>query len=81
MPRVQWILGVHYFSAKKIRLVGYYDSDDGNSISDQKSTPMHYFPFGSEFINWSSKKESIVALSITQVKYMAAAVASTQVCS
>eukprot|EP00253_Pinus_taeda_P015147 PITA_15147 len=59
-------------------LVGYTDSDWVGSVDDRKSTSGYVFHMGSRAISWASKKQSIVALSIAEAKYVAATVAACQ---
>eukprot|EP00253_Pinus_taeda_P010257 PITA_10257 len=70
--------GIHYYSCEKFNLVGFSDSDWGGSLDDRKSTSGNCFSFGSGLITWSSKKQSIVALSSTKAEYVAVSSACTQ---
>eukprot|EP00253_Pinus_taeda_P007517 PITA_07517 len=63
--------GIHYYSSGKFNLVGFSDLDWGGSLDDRKSTSGNCFSFGSGLITWSSKKQSIVALSSTEAEYVA----------
>eukprot|EP00253_Pinus_taeda_P034244 PITA_34244 len=65
------------------RIDGYFQENGfqrnwGGSLDDRKSTSGNCFSFGSGLITWSSKKQSIVALSSTEAKYVAITSASTQ---
>ena len=71
-------VGIHYYTSKRFNLVGFSDSDRGISLDDRKSTFGNCFSFGSGLITWSSKKQSIVALSSTEVEYVAVTSAGTQ---
>eukprot|EP00253_Pinus_taeda_P015435 PITA_15435 len=70
--------GIHYYSSEKFNLVGFSDSNWGGSLDDRKSTSGNCFSFGSGLITWSSKKQSVVALSSTEAEYVAVTSASTQ---
>ena len=50
---------------KKYDLVGYTDSDWAGDMETHKSISEYVFYLGNEIISWSSKKQSIVALSTT----------------
>jgi len=48
--------GIHYLKNKVVKLVGYGDSDWGNSIDDKNSSSRNYFSLGSGLVTWSSRK-------------------------
>eukprot|EP00253_Pinus_taeda_P023983 PITA_23983 len=50
----------------------------GGCLDDHKSTSRNCFSFGFGLITWSSKKQSIVALSSTEAEYVAVISAGTQ---
>ncbi|XP_059064572.1 secreted RxLR effector protein 161-like [Cryptomeria japonica] len=54
------------------------DSDWEGSIDDRKSTFGYVFHLGLSAIPWASKKQPIIALSTTEVEYIAANVAACQ---
>ncbi len=58
---------------------GYIDADWAGSISDRTSTSGFMFFFGNVVVTWSSKKESIVALSSTEAEYRGAAMVAFEV--
>ena len=63
--------GLKYEANQNINLEGYEDSDwTGNSI-DRKSTLGCYFSMRSNVISWCRKKQSYVALSTIEAKYVA----------
>ena len=55
--------GILYKSENLIRLKGYPEVDWADYEADRRSTSEFVFSLGSEAISWSSKKQSIVALS------------------
>ena len=64
--------GILYTSSENFELIGYTNSDWVGSIDDRKSTSRYDFHLGSRSISWASKKQPIVALSTTEVEYVAA---------
>ncbi|GKV07267.1 hypothetical protein SLEP1_g19063 [Rubroshorea leprosula] len=70
--------GLFYSSSSNCALVGYSDSDWGGDLDDRKSTTGYCFNFGSTACSWSSKKQSIVALSTCEVEYVAVASSACQ---
>ena len=59
-------------------MIGYSDSDFASDCNDQKSTSGHIFFFGGMAVSWSSQKQSILALSSCEAKYIAATTATCQ---
>jgi hypothetical protein len=57
--------GIFYEAKSQLQVHGYTDDDWVNNVLDRKSTSGFMFSFGSGVINWSSKKQPIVALSST----------------
>lgn len=70
--------GIFYQANVAVKLLGYYDSDLAGRIDDSKSTSSYVFNLGSGAILWSSKKQPIVALSTTEVEYIATCLAGCQ---
>ena len=64
--------GLRYVTDQKINLHGYVDSSWGGSATDRKSTSGCCLSLGSGVISWFNKKQSSVALSTTEVEYVAA---------
>lgn len=64
--------GLVYSSSNEFKLVGYSDSDWGGDNDDRKSTTRYVFYLGDTAFTWSSKKQSIVALSTYKAEYVAA---------
>ena len=74
-------LGILYpYSQKNIEgeVFGYSDSDWCGDKDDRKNTAGYVFKFGTSPISWCSKKQSVVALSTCEAKYIAAAMAACQ---
>ena len=59
-------------------LVGFSDSDFAGDCRDRKSTSGFIFFFAGMAVSWSSQKQSIVALSSCEAKYIAATSATCQ---
>ena len=70
--------GVFYSSSKKIEIVGYSDSDWGGDSDERKSNSGNCFMIGKTICLWSSKKQSIVALSTCEAEYVATAASACQ---
>ena len=51
--------------------VGYSDADWARDVNDQKSTTGYLFKISGAPVSWRSKKQSCVALSTAEAKYMA----------
>ena len=68
--------GLRYTSDHEISLEGYTDADWTGSVTDRKSTFGCCFGLGSTVISWLSRKQSSVALSTAETKYMATCLAS-----
>ena len=63
---------------KKINLEGYVDSNWAGSAIDRKSTLGCCFSMGSGVISWFHRKQSDVALSKIEAKYVAACSSSCE---
>ena len=61
------------------KLFGYLDVDWVGDASDQQTTLSYMFSLRSTIVAWSSKKQSIVALSRTEPEYRGAIVATYEV--
>nr|GEW34838.1 retrovirus-related Pol polyprotein from transposon TNT 1-94 [Tanacetum cinerariifolium] len=61
------------------KLKGFTNSDWAGCMDDMRSTSGNCFILGIAAISWSSKKQTLVALSSTETEYVAAAAASCQV--
>jgi hypothetical protein len=70
--------GICYSRDHDFRLVGYTDSDWDGSVYDRKSTSRCCFSLGSTMTSWKSRKQSNIALSTTEVEYVAACSANCE---
>jgi hypothetical protein len=64
-------LGLWYPKGSFFDLLGYSDSDYAGCNVDRKSTTGTCQFLGWSFVSWSSKKQNCVALSTTEVEYIA----------
>ena len=71
-------LGLCYRKSKEYKLVGYCDADFAGDRIERKSTSESCQFLGENLISWSSKRQSIIALSTAEVEYIAAAGYNTQ---
>jgi hypothetical protein len=60
-----------YDYSNSFELMGYSDSDWARDMDDRKSTTDFVFYMGDTIFAWSSKKRSIVTLSICEAEYVA----------
>jgi hypothetical protein len=65
--------GILYSASSLLDLVGFFDGDFAGCGIDRKSTSGTCHFLGSSLICWSSRKQSLVAQSITEAEYVAAA--------
>ncbi|GKU98369.1 hypothetical protein SLEP1_g11381 [Rubroshorea leprosula] len=70
--------GLFYSSTDNCAIIGYSDSDWAGDLDDRKSTSGYCFNFGATSFSWSSKKQSVVALSTCEAEYVAAASSACQ---
>ncbi|XP_022870848.1 uncharacterized protein LOC111390093 [Olea europaea var. sylvestris] len=63
--------GLVYSSSNEFKLVGYSDSDWGRDGDDRQNTTGYVFYLGDTTFIWSSKKQSIIALSTREAEYVA----------
>ncbi|GJY61236.1 putative ribonuclease H-like domain-containing protein, partial [Tanacetum coccineum] len=66
-------LGLWYFKDSPLELVAYTDSDYAGSTLDRKSTTRGCHFLRNRLISWQCKKQTVVATSITEAEYVAAA--------
>ena len=55
-----------------LKLVAFTDSDYAGDLDDRRSTSGYVIMMGYGAVSWSSKKQSVVALSTTEAEYIAA---------
>nr|GEX38287.1 uncharacterized mitochondrial protein AtMg00810-like [Tanacetum cinerariifolium] len=65
-------LGLWYPKDSPLELIAYFNSDYAGASLDRKSTTRGYQFLGSRLISWQCKKQTVVANSITEAKYIAA---------
>ena len=63
---------------EKMELVGLNDSDWDSNLDDRKFTSRQCLSLSPGLITWSSNKQSIVALSSCEAKYIAPTAANAQ---
>ncbi|GKD36977.1 putative ribonuclease H-like domain-containing protein, partial [Tanacetum coccineum] len=66
-------LGLWYSRDSPFELVAYTDSDYARATQDRKSTTRGCQFLGNSLISWQCKKQTMVATSITEAEYVAAA--------
>ncbi|GJR65197.1 putative ribonuclease H-like domain-containing protein [Tanacetum coccineum] len=66
-------LGLWYSKDSPLELVAYTDSDYAGATQDRKSTTGGCQFLGNRLISWQCKKQTVVATSTTEAKYVAAA--------
>ncbi|KAL4568673.1 hypothetical protein LXL04_024288 [Taraxacum kok-saghyz] len=71
--------GIWYKKGGKGKMEIFTDSDFAGDLTDRKSTSGHTVLWDEAAISWSSKKQSIVAISSTEAEYVAAASCACQV--
>ena len=63
--------GIWYSHVSNFRLYGFTDNDWAGSLDDRKSTLGKIFSLGLGEITWSSEKKVTIALSSSEVEYVA----------
>jgi hypothetical protein len=85
---VQWIFRylkhtlefeIWYSTSSSLDLIGFSDADFAGCGIDRKSTSVTYHFLGSSLICWSPQKQSFVAQSTTEAKYVATAGCCSQI--
>nr|GEY26294.1 putative ribonuclease H-like domain-containing protein [Tanacetum cinerariifolium] len=73
------LLGLWYLKDSPFNLVAYSDSDYAGASLDRKSTTGGCQFLGCRLISWQCKKQTVIATSSTEAKYVAAASGCAQV--
>ncbi|XP_062186705.1 uncharacterized mitochondrial protein AtMg00810-like [Phragmites australis] len=71
-------LGCHYGRTAEARLVGYTDNDLASDVDTRRSTSDDLFFYGSNLVRLHALKQKVVALSSSEVEYVAATTIATQ---
>ena len=70
--------GIVYSKNGISKCIGYSDTDWAGDLHDRKSTSGYVFQISGGAITWSSKKQTCVALSTAEAKYVALASAAQE---
>jgi hypothetical protein len=65
-------LGLWYGRQTELNLIGFTDADFAGDRLDRKSTSVTYQFLGGSLVSWSSRKQTLVALSTAEAEYIAA---------
>ncbi|XP_031249991.1 secreted RxLR effector protein 161-like [Pistacia vera] len=80
---LRYVKGTHYglqFKlASSLNIECYADADWGSNVEDRRSTSGYCGYLGPNLIQWSSRKQKVVALSSTEAEYRALAQTATEV--
>ena len=71
--------GLWYRKGQDFTLKVFTDADWAGSVDDRKSTSGEELLMGNCLVSWSSKKQSSISLSTTEVEYIVVASCCTQV--
>jgi len=66
-------VGLNYEAKEDINLLGFVDSDHAGDHATRRSTTGYIFEINGSAITWSSKQQSIVALSTCEAEFIAMA--------
>ena len=70
--------GIFYKAKSDLDLIAFTDSDWAGDNTNQNSTLEYVFMLAKGPISWSSRKQSVIALSSTEVEYRGVVNATTQ---
>ena len=72
---LRYMKGTSYYvlcyKGKDLHLIGYTNADWGGNLDQHKSTSGYAFLLNDCTISWSNKKQSCIALSTMEAKYVA----------
>ncbi|XP_031253600.1 secreted RxLR effector protein 161-like [Pistacia vera] len=71
--------GLVFKPAKALHVECYADADWGGNLEDRRSTSGYCVYLGPNLIQWSSRKQKVIALSSTEVEYRALVHTATEV--
>ena len=71
--------GITYHHRVSLQPVGFVNSDHANDKDTQRSTNGHIFFVGGGPVSWSTKRQEMVAMSMTEAEYVAVLRAVQQV--
>ena len=71
-------LGLCYEKTANVDLIGYSDADWAGDHDDRHSTSGQVFLMGNGAVSWSSRKQSLVALSTSEAEYVALSLATQE---
>ena len=70
--------GLWYRQLDEVKLCGFTDADWAGSPTDRKSTSGGIFSIGLTMVSWYNRKQRSMALSLEEVEYMAASLATCE---
>jgi hypothetical protein len=71
--------GLHFTTPTYLSLQGFCDADWAGNLDDRRSTTGFAVYLGLNIISWSSKKQSVVSRSSTEIEYRAMVAATAKI--